>query len=596
EAAYGYLDEDSEQKTSMGCSAILSLTSNRRQDYQSAWFQLQEAAPALLALDPVRGTKAVARALLGYVNRERRSDTQAAPPREPFTMGGKEAGYLPDLSFMWYRGGFREPMDGPALLEKFDAFLLKLAVEVDSSSRLQQIVDALSEEAGLAVLWGSVLVAGTKYPLEFAATVAPLAAALPILSGDDTRHQAGQFVEAAYPHLRDTDREEIERAILGISNERVKKILAQCVPETLIATEDLRQYRNAIRAAGEAPANIPPYQITSSTRPFDTDAYLREQGVKTDDPVSQAIRAAMKMVEQLAPNVQGPQITLDIARERLRAINGLRIALEEHGQAAAGTVLYEHACGTLADAAAHTTTALEEVLGDAAIHRDLKAALLLCANSTNPHFDAEFEAKFHEQAAWGGPSARTSAARGLICLVRFDTSPDAPVLEAIHRLARDPVCHVRFQIAAELHFIHRVDQEWMWTEYQRALLEEPTRSVVHAALNSLGQAAPLDLPRVVGLCKAVLSRYAKQTGPGIDACRNSAAALIVDLYIWRDTLGTSDFFSAQLAAFPANASLLTQWVARYSENLLVGSVTDPDDYKNRARERSLDFYSRLLNL
>jgi hypothetical protein len=73
QAVYGYLDEDSEQKTNIGNSGILSLTSNRRQDYQGSWFQLQEAAPDLLAQQPVAGTQAVARALLGYVNRERRS-------------------------------------------------------------------------------------------------------------------------------------------------------------------------------------------------------------------------------------------------------------------------------------------------------------------------------------------------------------------------------------------------------------------------------------------------------------------------------------------------------------------------------------------
>lgn len=90
--------------------------------------------------------------MVGYVNRERRSDTQPPPPPEPFILAGVGASYLPDLSFRWYRGGFREPMDGPALLEKFDAFLLTLAGEADGALRLQQIIESLSKEAGLAVL------------------------------------------------------------------------------------------------------------------------------------------------------------------------------------------------------------------------------------------------------------------------------------------------------------------------------------------------------------------------------------------------------------------------------------------------------------
>jgi len=595
EAAYSFVDEGSDEKTNISSSGILSLTSNRRQDYQGAWFQLQEAATAFLEQHSVDGAKAVARALLGYVNRERRSDSQPAPPAEPFTIDGKPAQYLPDLSCYWYRGGFREPMDGPALLEKFDAFLFKLASEADAARRMQEIVSTLAAESGLAVLWGSLLDAGTKYPAIFATTIAPLAAAVPILSGDDTRHQAGKFITAGYPHMDVPHREIIERAILGVTSERIKKTLAICVPEALIATDELREFRKTLVAAGEAPANIPPYQLTGSTRPFDTDAYLAEQGVKIDDPASQAIREAMKGVEKL-PNAQGPQITLDIASQRLEAINRLRAVLEANAHAGTDSVLFEHACGTLADAAAATTTVEKAVLTDVDVRRDLRAALLFCADSRNPHFNAEIEAKFHEDAAWGGPSARTSAARGLICLVRYDDSADGPVLEAIHRLSRDSVCHVRFQIAADLHFLCKVDTEWMWTEYQHALLKEPARAVVNAAICSLGRVAYLDLPRAVELSKAVLSRFDAQSEPGMAACRLSAASLIADIYIWGDTPGARDFYVDELAKFPGNSSMLANWVARYSENLLAGSVDDPGDAKNRAREKSLDFYARLLDL
>jgi hypothetical protein len=594
-AAYGFLDEGADEKTNIGNSGILSLTSNRRQDYQGAWFALQEAAIAFLEQHPVDGAKAVARAMLGYVNRERRSETQPAPPAEAFTIEGKSAQYLPDLSFIWYRGGFREPMDGPALLQKFDAFLSKLASHADAPRRLQEIVNTLAAESGLAVIWGSLLELGTKDPELFATTIASLAAAVPILSGDDTRHQAGKFITAAYPRLDVPLREAIERAILVVTNERIRKTLAMCVPEALIATRELSEFRKTLTAAGEAPGNIPPYQLTGSTRAFDTDAYLEEQGVKVDDPASQAIREAMKVVEKL-PNAQGPQITLDIARQKMEAINGLRAALEANAQAAPDSVLFKHASGTLADAAATTTTAEKAVLGDVEVRRDLRAALLLCGESRNPDFNADIEAKFHEDAAWGGPSARTSAARGLILLARYDESADMPILEAIHRLSRDPVCHVRFQIAADLHLLHRVDTEWMWKEYEQALITEPAKAVVNAAICSLGRIAFLDLPRVVELSKAVLSRFGTQTEPGMDACRVSAASLLADLHIWGETPGVQEFFMDELAKFPANASMLTNWVARYSENLLTGSVDETGDAKNRAREKSFEFYNRLLDL
>jgi hypothetical protein len=82
----------------------------------------------------------------------------------------------------------------------------------------------------------------------------------------------------------------------------------------------------------------------------------------------------------------------------------------------------------------------------------------------------------------------------------------------------------------------------------------------------------------------------------MDACRVSAASLLADLHIWGETPGVQEFFTDELAKFPANASMLTNWVARYSENLLIGSVDETGDAKNRAREKSFEFYNRLLDL
>ena len=595
QAAYAYQDERSDEKTNISNSAILSLTSNRRQDYQSAWYQLQEAAPQLLKEHPVEGARAIARAMGGFVERKHRSAADETPKAQPFTIRGRTAQYVADASFIWYRGGFHEPQDGPALLEKFEAFLSGLAVDANGASQLEHIIDELAGEAGLAVLWGSLLVAGAEDPATFAAIVAPLAAAIPVLTGPDTRHAVGRFVTAAYPHLNVAHREEIESAVLSVADDRIKRILAQCIPEALAATENMRKLHQAMRAGGEAPANTPPCQITTSSRPFDTDAYLRSQGVNTDGPVGRVIREAMRRVEGLPQDVQGPQITLDVAKARLTAINGLRTVLEKRPGGAADPVLYEHATGTLADAAMRTTLADDKVIGDAGMRRDLMAALLFSAKSDNPHFDAEVEADFHERASWGGPSARTAAARGLMCLVRFDSTPETTALDVIRRLARDSVCHVRLQVAENLHLLNRVDPEWMWAEYQHVLLNEPTRAVVSATLESLRRIAFLDLPRTVWLAKAVLSRYYQQSDPGMEACRATASSLIADIYIWTDNAEAQEFFSAQMADFPANTHLLTQWAFRYSGNLLIGSITDPADTNNRAREKSVGFYRSLLD-
>jgi hypothetical protein len=595
QAAYGYEDSRHDAKTNIGNSGILPLTSNRRQDYQSAWYQLEQAAIPLLEESAVEGTRAVAHAILGYVQRERRSYIEGTPIPEAFTLGGRTAHYLADDSHIWYRGGFREPNDGPALLAKWDAFLSDLASSPNAAVQLQRILHTLADEAGLAVLWGAMLVIGSQHASEFAAVLAPLAAASPVLAGDDTRYQAGQFITVAYPYLSADQRRDIETAILSITHDRTKEALASCVPESLVITVPMAELLTALRSRPKPTVNTPPYLITSESRAFDTDAYLRELGVKTSEPANSKLRDAMKPVEALPQAVQGPEITREIAETRLGPIDHLLAELKQTPKDSVDSKLYEHATGALADAASRTALAPQEVIRDPDVRRHLLAALAFAANSENPHFDPRVEEKFHDDLAWGGPSARTSAARGLICLVRTDMAQDADAMAIIHELARDPVCHVRLQIIENLHVLHKLEPDWMWGEYERVVQYEPTRGVVDAALQSAARIAFLDESRFVALAKCALTRYAEEAGPGIDSCRTTASSLIADIYVSTDNAEAQDFVLEQIRNFPTNAGLLKLWVSRFSSLLLVGSTTDPTDRENVTRAKTLGLYQAVLN-
>jgi len=595
QAAYAYEDSQRDAKTSIGNSGILPLTSNRSQDYQSAWYQLEQAIVPLLKQSADAGTRAVARAVLGYVKRERQSYSDGTLTPGVFALGGRTVQYLADDSHVWYRGGFREPNDGPALLAKWEAFLLGLPSSPNAAVQLQGILDTLAEEAGLAVLWGALLVLGKQHASEFAAVVAPLATALPVLAGDDTRYQAGQFITAAYPFISADQRRDIETAILSIARERTREALASCVPETLVVTGSMRELLAALRSRPKPPANTPPYLITSGSRPFDTDAYLTELGVPTAEPVNSKLREAMRPVEALPQAVQGPQITREIATQSLFAIDHLFSELKRTPKESVDPKLYEHATGALADAAARIALAPQEVLRDPDLRRRLMAALVFAANSENPHFEARVEEEFNDDLSWGGPSARTSAARGLICLVRSDVTEDAHAMAIIRRLASDPVCHVRLQIIESLHFLHKLDPDWMWAQYERVAQSEPTRGVVDAALQSAARIAFLDVPRFVALATGVLARYAGAAGPGIESCRTTAASLIADIYFSTANAEARDFVLEQVRNFPATAELLKLWVSRFSNLLLVGSTTDPADKDNIARGKALVLYRAVLD-
>ncbi|MGO8867585.1 MAG: hypothetical protein ACLQME_13895 [Alphaproteobacteria bacterium] len=592
-AAYAY-EESSDAKTGIGNSAILPLSSNRRQDYEGAWFLLSEAIPIFLDRNLEAGTHAVARSLEGYVKRKHATHYGDEPEKASFSLGSATANFSSDTSHSWYRGGYQPRQDAPAVLTKFDAYLEKIAQESDAEAKLERVLNVLAAESGLAVLWASLLVAATWHPEKFAKPLVPLACAEPVMLSSDTRHQLGTFITAAYPSLCDSQRAAIERAILSLSGERperIKTVLAGCIPKKFVATSEMSQFLENLEKSGASRPNVPPFQMTSSVRAFDTDAYLESEGVSLEDPHTSALRELMRRVEEIPNGNDAATITLKVAQQHLHIIEALRKGLATRSKAKVPVKLSEHACGILADATARLSRAALSVTGSKMMRPGLKRALLFCATSANPHFEADHEKHFHESLSWGGPSARTSAAGGLLNLIRGDKTTDPKLLAAIRKLARDPVAHVRLQIIQNLNMLRNLDPKWAWSEIEHVAAKEPTRGVVGGALGALGRLAYLDLSRAIRIAKGVIHRYRRSNGPGMADCRASAATLIFDIHFVESNAEANEFASKLMADVVGNADTIKQFIARYSDYLLVGKVSDPKARENEYRRKALAFYA-----
>jgi hypothetical protein len=328
-AAFGYA-ETSGDATDMSNSAILSLRSNRRQDYQGAWFLLSEAIPAILNDNIEAGVRAVVRALDGYVQRERHFDPfPGEPATGSFLMGSTIASFKADWSHSWYRAGFQPVQDGPSLLKKFDECLQRLASDGDGKRKIGLVLTALSRETTVvAAIWGSLLVAGTQHPSMYAQPLLSLACAAPVMLSSDTRFQLGTFIRAAYEYFSGNERAAIERAILALPSEqaaeRNKAALAGCIPIALVATVEMQTYIETLEQESKTRANVPPFQIISSVRTFDTDAYLASEGVSLEDPESAALRQLMRGVEALSPPGHTLDLTLKSVKRQLGVLQGTR--------------------------------------------------------------------------------------------------------------------------------------------------------------------------------------------------------------------------------------------------------------------------------
>ncbi len=594
-AAYGYA-EASGDATNMGNSTILQLRSNRRQDYEGAWFQLSEAIPAILNSNLEAGVRAVVHGLDGYVQRARHYDPYPGEPgTASFSLGLVAASFKADWSHSWYRGGYQPVQDGPVLLKKFDEFLHRLASDDGAKEEIEQILRILSHEPSVvAAVWASLLVAGAQYPSIYAQPLLPLACASPIMLSSDTRYQLGSFIGAAYAHFTEHERDAIERAILALpddrSGERSKTALAGCIPKALIATVEMRGFIETLEQAGKTRPNVPPVQFTSSFSAFDTDAYLASEGVSLEDPESAALRELMRGVEALSTPGEAPILSLAAVKRQLGVLDGIRKALLKKFSSRVPDKLFEHATGQMAEAAGRITRAAPPVLAAPSVKGPLKRILLFSAVSENPHYDAEHESGFHENLSWGGPSARTAAAQGLLDLTRASKKRDPQIMAAIRKLARDRVPEVRLQIIQNLAMLRMLDPDWAWSEVEFVLAKEATRGVVASAIRALAGIAYLDIPRAIRDAKGVIRRYRNKNKAGMATCRSSAETLIFDIHIHQTNTEADNFATALMDHVQSNPEIIRELIARYSENLLTGSLESPQAKDNRPRQMSLAFY------
>ncbi|WP_180720030.1 hypothetical protein [Paraburkholderia largidicola] len=586
---FAYEEPSVDSKTSISNSAILGLSSTRRQDYEMAWWMLCEAAPWLLDEHPVEGTRCIARGIDGYVRRHE-SSPENPNVAEDFDYCGRRARFIRDRSYGWNAPGVRHYRDALVLLNKFDEFLERLSARDNAQETFVQIVETIADEAGNAVLWASLLAAAAKQPAVFAPAVLCLASAKPVLASLETRFQVGSYLTAVFSTLNVEQKTSIEQAILDLSGAgkgRNQQILAGCLPVADCVTPGMQALQAQVASNAEAPENRPTMEFTFERQQYDTDAFLADIGVDVTDEGSASIRKLMRPIEAL-PNAWDPNLSADEARQRLALIDPLIDRLLSLSDAQVNEKLYEHAAGTAAEAACRVANAHVDVIEQRDIQDRLKRIFLFARKSTFPAFSQEHEDNFHNHASWGGPSARNRAAAGLMAISRLHNSLDPDVQIAIRDFARDPVCDVRLQIVENLYLLRSSDPDWMWAEIEYVVEHEYTRQVVNSAIQSLAKVAYLDIPRVIRLAKRVLDRYKAQQGPGIGHVCQSAASLIMDIHFALSDREADEFYAEQLAHPSGNAERLHAWVVRYSDNLTIGDDSSSD--KDRQRAKTIAFY------
>jgi len=263
-AFFGYSDR-SEEKTSMGGSRILAMTSNRRQDYHQAQWQLPQHFSRFVEkhfelCKPI--IVAAAENVIEAEHRPRSTDNTVS-----YVIDGVERTALVDYSAIWDSSGVR----GEALTIA-DAYFRKLEEMVNSTSSIQLATATAMEflrDAQYSYFLRKILALARNTGPALAEVVYPLLSSPTALWSYDLSSLIGEVLRTNYVGLDETRRAHIEAAILDLSDgeegdrleamTHIRDRLLGCIPvDHLVLPQSVRRI-NELSESGGPPENRPPY-------------------------------------------------------------------------------------------------------------------------------------------------------------------------------------------------------------------------------------------------------------------------------------------------------------------------------------------------
>ncbi len=593
-AAFGYT-ETSDATTPIR-RGVLSLTSNRRQDYQSALYQLVQAFPAFLRAAPEEAVEAMNVALECHVSRRRPLRDEDAVE---FDLDGKRARLLADCSHIGDRGQGYPDQYAIQLLDRVQQRLEELADRHGGAAKLGVLLDTLVRTCQLAVVWRRLLGSGTRYPDQIGMRMRAAGWSLSLLMCPDTIGKVGEMIAALFLDLCEADRERIERAILSIpevtpsdhrgSAEHVRDRLLGCLPENGLVTAEARTRLSALRAADAIPGNEDGVTFQFGTQAVDEVELLAEEGVPVDAEPNRRLRDLERPVKEFARAHANKAPESQQASEALPHMRRLSTALQSSEAAGVHEKQADYAWGSLAEACA----AVAKMEGlhcnqeDAAF---VRAVLLEAEKHRLPIGERDADESFG-YPSWSGAAPRVYAAQGLMAILRQPSCENRDVLAAVERLSVDSTSSVRFQIAIWLLVRYSRDPDWTWRMIERMARDRSLgvlRGLVNEPLHRLRFEDPQRVAEItIGIRQAVAD------APDRKKLTNSCVAVLGGLFVWGRDVAASAVID-RLADDPVgHVEEVSHLVRAFREVLVTGAADPPDPDADDARRRVWSFLLRV---
>ena len=469
--------ETSDAQTNLLSSPILTLTSNRRQDYGSCQYRLIKHFPDFLRANPLVATQAAIRSLNFFVMEEHidgylKEGVKGDDLIETFEFRGKDAYFVRDNSCIWDEREYRnEPIE---LADKLFQFIAESARS--DSSLLDSLLNVFRDEVGVAFFWKRLLKTAAHFPEVFAPRLFELCIAKPIQMGGDALRELGLFLEAAASKFTPEQLRQIEKSILWLpaeaTNEDDPKIferrrnrLIARIPKDLLQTREAKEIREEMERTDQVPPNDSLFSPKSWSEPYTEEKWLQERDVDTTTRKIKNYNAFSGPLDKFKsewlneiPTKEATELIFPPLQEAYATVNGNAKADKE----IIDSLWYKltacvAALGRVTNLESKRFSFCRQVLLQVAKHELLNPDLLSDVQSDTPMYS---------------PFPRHEAAQGLLRLAT--RQPDEKMLDAIESLASDPVRSVRMVAAMELFRIYDKTPKKFWNIVEDRATQETT--------------------------------------------------------------------------------------------------------------------------
>ncbi|MFJ7297807.1 NACHT domain-containing protein [Streptomyces collinus] len=446
--------ETSSADTQMGSGSVLTLVSNRRQDFDAAKYPLTKHFPTVLRSDLPRALAILTRL----------TSTGQDLPEHSAVLGGRTFVVIKDDSRTWDFGSSYTRSDPAALLDAYQ----DLAATA-TATEAQALCEALASAPQTGVVWRRTLRAAAANPELAASLIREPADVVTQMLIPDLLGPACELIGALHPTLAPAEAARMEAAIIPLKPDTSQEG----------SQAQTRRYQLLVEALSAEHVTDPSLAMDKNAR--DTDAAAERlpwpaaEPTETgeEDPADAELRMLIGILTSFASTYLNGTATPEDTASAEQTATKLEAALQQ----TQSSLIRAQAEDALARAAEIWTRNTET---PPATLTHARTILLESTKSPRPEPTPE-NANFDLLLPQG---PRADAARGLGQLAHVSAQYSPEVARALLALAADPVGAIRHTVARLTPLVAVSDTDTAWEILERLAAQDGDDAVLAAAVTT----------------------------------------------------------------------------------------------------------------